>query len=155
MAFDPLIGKIVLFGGVSGLNSPALLEDTWTWDGADWTELHTAHSPPPREMAAMAYDPVTGTLVLHGGCADPASPYSCPGRNIGGQPAMGDTWTFDGTDWTQQQPAASPAARDGAVAIDGFGTAPALLFGGQGDAGTGSYGGNFLRDTWIWSDPNL
>jgi hypothetical protein len=25
-----------------------------------------------------------------------------------------------------------------------------LLFGGQGDEGTGSYGGNFLRDTWTW-----
>jgi hypothetical protein len=101
-------------------------------------------------MATMAYDPTTGTLVLHGGCADASLPYSCPGQNIGGQPALGDTWTFDGTDWTKQQSTASPTARDGAVAVDGYGTTPMLLFGGQGDEGTGSYGGNFLRDTWTW-----
>jgi hypothetical protein len=41
----------------------------------------------------MAFDPATGDLVLFGG-------YDGSYRN--------DTWTYDGTTWTQQFPATSP-----------------------------------------------
>jgi hypothetical protein len=44
----------------------------------------------------MAYDAATGTVVLFGG---------------GGNHDLGDTWTWDGTTWTQQAPATHPAAR--------------------------------------------
>ena len=44
----------------------------------------------------MAYDPVTGQLVLFGG------------YRVGGDIDFNDTWTYDGTTWTEQSPATSP-----------------------------------------------
>jgi hypothetical protein len=42
MANDATHGQVVLFGGIDG----SVLGDTWTWDGASWTE-HTLSTPPP------------------------------------------------------------------------------------------------------------
>src|ERR1700719_986653 len=39
MAYDAATGTVVLFGG-GGANSS--LSDTWTWDGATWTQQHPA-----------------------------------------------------------------------------------------------------------------
>ena len=57
--------------------------------------------PPARTGAAMAYDAATESVVMFGGQAD------------GG--ALADTWTWDGSNWTQQHPATSPSARAGAL----------------------------------------
>ena len=64
-----------------------------------WTKQAPAASPPGRFEASMAYDAATGTVVLFGGYG--------PGveRRLGG------TWTWDGSTWTKQSPAASPPAR--------------------------------------------
>ncbi len=101
MAYDPLIDRIVLFGG-NGYEST--LDDTWTFDGTTWTRVFPAASPQPRAGAAMAYDPAIGKVVLFSG-ADGSS---------------NDTWTFDGTTWTQVAPAASPpsALADGSMVYD-------------------------------------
>ena len=79
--------QIVLFGGAD--SSISNRNDTWTYDGTDWTQQTTTHSPSARERASMAFDPATGKIVLFGG-----------GRS--------DTWSYDGTDWTQQT---TPTAR--------------------------------------------
>jgi hypothetical protein len=102
MAYDPAIGKLVLFGG-DEINS---LGDTWTYDGRSWAQQHPATSPPARAGAAMAYDPAIGKLVLYGGV----------GINEGS--VFTDTWTYDGETWTQvglavplqqQHPTSEPA----------------------------------------------
>jgi len=49
----------------------------------------------------MAYDPAIGQMVLFGGLNS-------------SQTALDDTWTFDGSTWTEQSPAASPPALDAA-----------------------------------------
>ena len=43
-----------LFGGFNGT---AALNETWTWDGATWTQLSPTTSPSARAGASMAYDP--------------------------------------------------------------------------------------------------
>ncbi len=53
----------------------------------NWQQLTPAQSPPERYYPAMAYDPASGKVVLFGG--------------FGGTSYLGDTWTFDGTTWTQ------------------------------------------------------
>jgi hypothetical protein len=78
-----------------------LSDATWTWDGSNWTQQTPATSPPPREAAAMAYDPATGNIVMFGGQV----------RNG----VSGDTWTWDGSNWTRQTPTTSPSARSGAA----------------------------------------
>ena len=53
-------------------------------------------TPPPAPRPAMAYDPATGQLVLFGG------------NGIGTTGVLPDTWTWDGTTWTQQSPPPAP-----------------------------------------------
>ena len=130
MAYDPAIGKTVLFGGYDGDFG---LADTWTWNGTTWTQLYPATSPPARDYASMAYDPTTGNVVLFGGYGDGA---------------LSDTWTFDGSNWTQQFPDGGPAARGGASMAYDSATGNMVLFGGyEGEGGD-------LSDTWVWDGSN-
>lgn len=107
MAYDPVSERTVLFGGQ--FPDPVLAEfnvtdETWTWDGRVWSkQAPPGPSPPARTGAAMAYDEPTGKLVLFGGTG--------AGRN-----ALNDTWTWDGTMWTQENPQTSPP---GGALIDG------------------------------------
>jgi hypothetical protein len=132
LASDPANGTVVLFGaGVTGVS----LSDTWTWDGTSWTDRHPAHHPPARHGAALAYDPAHHTVVLFGGF-------------IGVPPNvkfLGDTWTWDGTDWTQQHPTDHPRARFTQLVTDpaNYGV---LLEGGVCCAFQ-----NNLADTWTWN----
>jgi hypothetical protein len=57
--------------------------------GWTWTE-QPATGPPARSRASMAYDAARDVTVLFGGI-DCGSPFS----------DCGDTWTWDGTQWSQ------------------------------------------------------
>jgi len=72
MAFDPVTDNLVLFGGYQ--NAPnGDLEDTWTWDGSNWTQvLPKTNNPAPRFSASMAFDAATGDFVLFGGTSQSA-----------------------------------------------------------------------------------
>jgi hypothetical protein len=56
---------------------------------ATWTQQHPATSPPARYGASMSYDQATGDAVLFGGVGSSGS-------------YLGDTWTWNGTTWTQE-----------------------------------------------------
>ena len=50
MTFDEANGRVVLFGGCLDGVCSELSDETWTWDGHDWT----LHDPPePRPEAAF------------------------------------------------------------------------------------------------------
>ena len=112
----------MVFGG-EGIDFDPL-GDTWAYDGSSWTQLSPAHSPSPRRGAvAAAYD---GKMVLFGG--DVISPSTQDWLSVD------ETWVWDGTDWTQQQPSQSPPPRSfAAMAAAG----KVVLFGG------GNFGGDF------------
>ena len=99
----------------------------------NWTEQAPATSPPARTGAMMAYDAATGKMVLFGGWNGSAS-----------YVVFGDTWTWNGTTWTQQAPAASPSAREDAAMAYDSGTGEEVLFGGVG------MGNRVHGDTWTW-----
>jgi plastocyanin len=88
MAYDEAAARIVLFGG-AGINGE-MLADTWDWDRKTWTRRGPSTSPDPRWLPAMAYDIVRAEVVLFGGSSD------------GGNTYLGDTWTWDGVDWTER-----------------------------------------------------
>jgi hypothetical protein len=136
MAYDPGSGQLVLFGGGSVVAGSGVLDDTWTWNSTAWTQLSPATSPPAREAASMAYDPGTGQLVLFGGQDQNAFPH------------LNDTWTWNGTTWTQQSPTNSPSVRSGASMAYDPSTGQLVLFGG---AAPGSV---LLGDTWTWNGTN-
>jgi hypothetical protein len=80
----------------------------------------------------MAYDGAAGNVVLFGGS--------------GAAGTLDDTWTWDGTTWTQQFPPVSPPARQvdiQAMAYDAA-THTVVLFGGLNASL------NPLGDTWTW-----
>ncbi|MCI4321585.1 MAG: PKD domain-containing protein [Thermoplasmata archaeon] len=90
MAYDPLLGELVLFGGV---DSTSLRNDTWAYGSGGWTQLSLGSSPPRLSGAAMAYDAPTARLVLYGG-------------TLGSSDSLG-TWTFNGN-WTSLPGATTP-----------------------------------------------
>jgi hypothetical protein len=85
LAYDSDQRHVLLFGG-----DYFLPPDTWTWDGTDWTQRSPTHSPKARAWEGMAYDAAHGEVVMFGGKGD------CTGCG----PHYGDTWTWDGIDWS-------------------------------------------------------
>ena len=135
MAYDPAVGDVILYGGlVIGGEGLTTLSDTWSWDGAHWTELRPSVSPPGLSGALLAYDPSTQRLVLTGG--DTARP--------GGPLEETDgTWTWYGSTWEPQPAGTLPGADlPSALGTDGA-TGQLILVTSQ--AGCGS------TETWRWS----
>jgi hypothetical protein len=62
-------------------------------DAQSWTQS-PATGPAARESHAMAFDSSRGVTVLFGG--EISSPQTSPTTT-----PYGDTWLFDGTNWTQ------------------------------------------------------
>lgn len=88
----------------------------------------SAPNPPARIDAAMAFDAARGEVVMFGGHGDSG--------------VLADTWTWDGSSWTQQHPAVSPPGmQQPAMAADPA-TGGVLLVGAT-PAGGGV-------QTWSW-----
>lgn len=85
--------------------------------GAHGAGTTGAAVPPARAFAAAAYDEATHQVVLFGGVGQSGA-------------ALGDTWTWDGSAWTQQHPAVSPPARAHAAMTYDPHTHDVLLVGG-------------------------
>jgi hypothetical protein len=109
MAYDAARDEMVLFGGNRVLFGPGtpdpatFLDDTWVLQRDTWTRRDVA-GPPPRAEAAMAYDVMRRRVVLFGGYAQTST----------GRVRYGDTWEWDGTQWTLTA-ARGPAPRNGAA----------------------------------------
>mgnify|MGYP002623849382 CR=1 FL=1 len=134
MAYDERRQVVVLFGGAT----PAENNETWEWNGSNWTRRTPATSPSIRRGAAMAYDRVTQTIILFGGYAD-YLPF--PG-------ALAETWSWDGTNWSQLSPSTSPPpAEDHCMATSPDGTG-VVHYGGSPGRGSPSFP---LTKTWKWN----
>ncbi|HXW34537.1 MAG TPA: Ig-like domain-containing protein [Acidimicrobiales bacterium] len=82
----------------------------------------------------MAFDPTTNEVVLF----EEVYP-------SGSSTGESETWTWDGTDWTQESPAHSPSARFAVSLATDETTKDVVLFGGCCTSGAG------YDDTWIWN----
>ncbi len=104
MDYDPSTGHIMVMGGFPNGTFSNMYSDTWTWSGTDWIKQTPVHSPGPRAGQVMVRDPSRGIVVLFGGHNGPnTSPYAT---------ILADTWTWNGSDWTEQSPAHVPAPRE-------------------------------------------
>jgi RHS repeat-associated protein/uncharacterized repeat protein (TIGR01451 family) len=135
MAWDPDLGKVVLYGGL-GDGGHRVLGDSWAWDGGTWSELHPSGSPGSVFGAAMTYDDTHHGLLLFGGSSEAA-----------GLSGAGDvTWSFDGRSWRQLRPSSRPRGRIGAgMAYD---TALGKIVLSMGT--TLGPAAQDLNDTWTW-----
>lgn len=131
MVYDVQAERVLLFGGADGPGN-VRLNDTWEFDGANWTQRNVALRPVTRSGHRMAYDAARGRTVLFGGIT-------------GASVALFDTWEWDGAQWQMRFGMVVPAPRVGhAMAYDAARRCT-VLFGG-GTSGSPSY----FHDTWEW-----
>lgn len=135
-------GQIVLYGGhgqdVSQGYAIGDLQDTWTWDGQTahpWTTFPVVPGATPGPRSGAAAATLGGTMILFGGSCGPSVAVPCPTGTL-----LGDTWAWDGAQWTQVALTGPPPRVHAAAASVASGV---LLFGGDGESGP-------LGDTWLW-----
>ena len=137
MAFDPELGKVVLF---EGYNGDRLLGRSWAYDsGANtWVDLRAGGSPHIAGGAALVYDEKAGRLLLFGGML--AGDADATSSN--------ETWAYDpqGNRWINLKPAVSPTARSGGILAFDRSSGKVIMFGGLGTMSP-------FGDTWAY-DPN-
>jgi hypothetical protein len=114
--------------GASGAPSASAVSLT-----PNWIQLSPPSDPPARTAASMAYDPATGDVVLFGGADVTGGP----------EILLSDTWTWDGSTWSEQFPSASPPALFGASLAYDQATGDLVLFGGISSDGD-------MSQTWTW-----
>jgi hypothetical protein len=121
------IGNLVLFGGE---NVNLQLSDTWTYNGATWTQQSPATSPTARAKANAAGSSGAGTIMFGG-----TNSYFM----------LDDTYFWDGYNWYPQNLTTYPQARTGhSMAAS---SSKILLFGGQNT-------NSLMNDTWIFVGGN-
>jgi hypothetical protein len=126
LVYDAARNELVLFGGqpVAG--------GLWLWNGA-WRHVGlAANGPVARRNHSMVYDAQRQQVVLFGG----------RDADVGGL-SLGDTWTWDGTTWTQHVTAQAPSPRFGSGFTYDTARGQCVLFGGVNVSEFG--------DTWIWN----
>ena len=139
MAYDSARHDIVLFGGteqVKGKVGTTTVAETWAWDGSSWHEKHPLHAPAigyEWQGPSMQFDPITRTVLLFGFTTN-------SGSGGGYQP---QTWSWNGSDWTQLSPATTPTS-PGTMLVSGR---QVLLLAGS----PGLVGGRYLTQTWAWN----
>lgn len=133
MVWDPVDHYFVLFGGAN-VSSGVYSNQTWTFNGVAWSELHPLVAPPPNCQAAFAWDSTDGYAVLFGGATQGAGPLGYANT----------TWTFVGGQWTNRTAGVAPPARLSPGLSDDPAMGGLVLFGGQGT----EFG---WEDTWQYA----
>jgi hypothetical protein len=131
MAYDPIDGYVLLFGGSTGGNQ------TWAYQGGYWTELHPKVSPPAMTFGTLVYDPSAGYQVLFGGQTG----------GPGNASTLNETWTYVHGVWDQLHPAHSPPSRHWASMAYDSSDGDILLFGGAHNNSD-----LYLGDTWTFAN---
>lgn len=128
LVYDAHRNIAVLFGGDSPTVSPRA-NDTWEFNGTNWTQVTPTQAPPGRVNIdqALVYDSVRMRTLLFGG--------------LGTSGYLNDTWEYDGTTWTQII-GQSPQMRDAHAMVFDNQRSVTVLFGGYSSSGTR------LNDTW-------
>jgi cysteine-rich repeat protein len=129
MAYDPGRGVTVLFGG--GWSTD--YGDTWEWNGTSWTQRTPSAPPAARYSHVLAYDAQLQKVILVGGRSG----------NGGTAVVRSDTWTWNGTAWTQLTPATAFAGRWWHAAAYDVGRKRLVMFGG--------YTTGTVDETWEWN----
>lgn len=143
MFFDPTLNRVILFGGYPGIDYYHAADDTWEWDGMDWTRVPAGNHPPERVYPAIAWDADRNVGVLFGGSMVSPRPGFWSGYS--------DTWTWSHRTWTQQYPATSPRSRVGHALAHDARRKRMLMFGGTYEESSASH---YLGDTWEWDGSN-
>jgi hypothetical protein len=83
MAYDPVRGVSVMFGGYT---NSGYSDETWEWDGIEWTRRALPNTPGRRGQHQMVWDSSREKILLFGGS--------------GQMPYNSEIWEYDGSDWS-------------------------------------------------------
>ncbi len=137
LAYDAARRTVVLYGGRA--TPELLLEDTWEWDGQNWTDRTPRTGPVPsaRTGHTLSYDTTRQRVVLFGGQTRTG--------------AVNETWEWDGTSWTELDPEPAPVRRHHHAMIYDTARKSLVMFGGADDTTTE------LGDSWFfrYEDPTV
>ena len=128
--FDRARNVAVLFGGQK-LSPPSYTDETWEWSGTTWVQASPTVRPIARQYPALAFDPSTQRVLLHGG-------EFSNGFNL---VVLNDTWAWNGSVWQQQFPTNPPFTRRAAVMVSDLARSRVVLYGGN----------SFDFMTWEWN----
>lgn len=171
MAYDPVRARTVMLGGRNSEN--LAYQDTWLYDGANWSEQPNANAPPWTNLIAWdddrrlvvaprnyentmryTYDGTSWSSMANTPRPPQPSYFALaydPGRHavvlFGGYTSaeVNTTWLFDGTTWTHLLTATAPSPRaSAAMAYDGV-SQSLILAAGMLNAVEGT---NFSNETW-------
>jgi len=133
MVYDIKNAVFILFGGFNNEDGIRTKNDTWIYSlrNNTWTDMNPKESPPPREMHAMAYDSISGDVILFGGMWSDS-----------------DTWIYNlsANIWINRSSSSAPSARWGHSMVWDPGRGKMVLFGGFDDK-------SLTNDTWCY-DPD-
>ncbi len=154
MAYDPITGNDILFGGASSSSTTStsigVFDDTWSYNGSSWSLLHPQSSPPARAFGAMvsyiipvgfkSFDPSMNKfgIILFGGLSS------------NGQ-YLDDTWGWNGSNWVKLNTLNHPSARimpAMSLSSGNSDKSSIVLYGGLNPSG------DALGDTWIFNGNN-
>lgn len=149
IAHDVFRDRTVLYGGLSAsLIGGNHRNDTWEWDGANWSQVNTTNTPGSLigsnngiGEVSMAFDVIGQRVVLFGG-----------ELFQGIVPMPAETLEYDGADWSLTTPTVSPERRSQASLCTATSLGGVLLFGGTNfNNPPGPNGEIVFNDTWVYS----
>ena len=130
ITYDPVRQKTLLFGGSTSGGPSGSRDQTWVYDGANWSQLSPSGVPPARMAHVAAWNASRGSILM--------------GFGVSGFGARNDFWEWNGSEWTVLSPGTVPALRsDCGMAFHDTHNGM-LLFGGNGAA-------SLLDDTWLFT----
>lgn len=140
LVYDSLRGVAVLYGGLntSFFGGPSI-DETWEFDGVNWTQNLTATTTPGGlGIYGACFDSTRNVMVLYGGSADSFFPIASAAH-----------WEYDGTNWTQVSAAATPGPLERPAMCYHAGAGVTVMFGGI-DPQTGGVDTTWLYDGVTW-----
>lgn len=132
MAYDAADHYVVLYGGYDPYTA-GLYNDTWEFQGGNWTLLHPTLRPSATSGLVLAYDPALKGVLAFGG------------QSAYGLTYYNETWLFQAGNWTLLSPTKSPPPRSQyAMAFDSA-SSEMVMFGGYDG------GAQYRDDTWTFN----
>jgi hypothetical protein len=125
-AYDPDREVMVLFGG--WLQNHDTYDETWEWDGIQWTQIipddpENDGNPPAMAWGSMTWDSDRQVMVMFSGVKDNVS--------CGGSCYNPELWEYDGISWERRNYiAANPYGRKGHALVYDPVEGSSLMYGG-------------------------
>ncbi len=138
MTYDSSTHSVILFGGSNHTSDYG--NDTWSFQGGAWTQLHPSPLPPGRDGQEMVYDDADQEVVMFGG--------------TGTVVPLNDTWTYSSVGlWAPIPPGNHPGARVGAGMAYAIPEGKVVLYGGS--PAPDDYYATWLFSGGSWTEYNL